>query len=172
METNINSYKLDQGNEEYIYTTSTIGNDIIRMACHNSSYPNKKFIRDFTIENLNQIDEIFSLLKSPNEASDYIDKILNNQKVRVIEENGILKIVFDITRNGITKQIDIPLNDSNPDFFGNNGNQILQGENAQNLELNNFLGNTSGQNNIEALLNSAFSQNNQNINFENKDNNQ
>ena len=172
METNINSYKLDQGNKVYIYTTSIIGNNILRMACYNSSNQNKKFIRDFTIENLNQIDEIFSSLKSPNEASDYIDKILNSQKVSVIEENGILKIRFYISNNGVTNQIDIPLNDSNPGFLENNGNQFLQEGNIQNLEGNNFLGKPTGQNDIEALLNSAFSQNNQDINLDNKDNNQ
>ena len=32
----------------------------------------------------------------------YIDKILNNQKVSIIEENGIIKVVFYINKNGIT----------------------------------------------------------------------
>ena len=137
METNINRHILYKGNEVYIYTISIIGNNILRMTCYLFSNQNKIFFRDFTIENLTQIDEIFSSFKSVNEASYYIDKILNNQKVSVIEENGTLKIKFYITKNGINKQIDIPLNDYyNPGFFGNRQNQFLQEGNFPYFEFN------------------------------------
>ena len=155
MESNINSYKLDQEDNEYIFSTSIVGNKL-RMSCQNSSSGNnKKFTRDFTIEQLHKIDKIFSFLQSPFEASDYIDKALNNQKVGVSEENGIIKITFYITTNGITNQIEIPLGDST-------GSQLLQSEKeVPNFETSNYLGNeVLEQHNIDNLLNSGFTQNN------------
>ena len=45
MESNINSYKLDQEDNEYIFSTSIVGNKL-RMSCQNSSSGNnKKFSR-------------------------------------------------------------------------------------------------------------------------------
>ena len=158
METNINSYKLDQEDKEYIFSTSIVGNKL-RMTCQNSSMGNnKKYTRDFSIEQLHKIDKIFSFLQSPFEASDYIDKALNNQKVGVSEENGIIKITFYITTKGITNQIEIPLSESN-------GSQLLQsGKEEQNFGISNYMGNeVIDQNNIDNLLNSAYSQNNQMI---------
>ena len=156
MESNINTYKLDQEDKEYIFSTSIVGNKL-RMACKNSSsVNNKKYTRDFTIEQLHKIDKIFSVLTSPLEALDYIDKALNNQKVGVSEENGIIKITFYITTKGVTNQIEIPLSDS-----------ILQPENVEHFESSNYLGNpVVEQNNIDNLINSAFSQNNQMIGAE------
>ena len=153
VESNINSYKLDQEDKEYIFSTSIVGNKL-RMACQNSSSGNnKKYTRDFSIEQLHKIDKIFSFLTSPIEASDYIDKALNNQKVGVSEENGIIKITFYITTKGITNQIEIPL-----------GESIIQSGISQNFETSNYLGNpVIEQNNIGNLLNSGFSQNNQMI---------
>ena len=154
MESHINSYKLDQEDKEYIFSTSIVGNKL-RMACQNSSSGNnKKYTRDFSIEQLHKIDKLFNFLQSPFEASDYIDKALNNQKVGVSEENGIIKITFYITTKGITNQIEIPLSESN-------GSQLLQsGKEVQNFE-SNYLGNeVIEQNNIDNFLNSAYSQNN------------
>ena len=72
METDINTYRLNQGKKEYIFTTSIIGNKI-KLACKNSSNENNiKYTREFTIEQLKQIDEIFNIINSPSEASDYI----------------------------------------------------------------------------------------------------
>ena len=174
MESNTNTYRLDQGNKEYIFTTSIIGNQL-KMTCHNSSNEgNKKYSRLFTIEQLNQIDEIFNCLKTPLQASEYLDKALNDQKVCVFEENGLLKITFYITSNGITNQIDIPLEEDYSTYIQPNGNQYTQTENIQNYDINNYIGNikSSDGQNIESLLNNAFSQNRQEVILDNKDINQ
>ncbi len=174
MESNTNTYRLDQGNKEYIFTTSIIGNQL-KMTCHNSSNEgNKKYSRLFTIEQLNQIDEIFNCLKTPLQASEYLDKALNDQKVCVSEENGLLKITFYITSKGITNQIDIPLEEDYSTYIQSNGNQYTQTENIQNYDINNYIGNikSSDGQNIESLLNNAFSQNRQEVILDNKDINQ
>ena len=174
MESNTNTYRLDQGNKEYIFTTSIIGNQL-KMTCHNSSNEgNKKYSRLFTIEQLNQIDEIFNCLKTPLQASEYLDKALSDQKVCVSEENGLLKITFYITSKGITNQIDIPLEEDYSTYIQSNGNQYTQTENIQNYDINNYIGNikSSDGQNIESLLNNAFSQNRQEVILDNKDINQ
>ena len=174
MESNTNTYRLDQGNKEYIFTTSIIGNQL-KMTCHNSSNEgNKKYSRLFTIEQLNQIDEIFNCLKTPLQASEYLDKALNDQKVCVSEENGLLKITFYITSKGITNQIDIPLEEDYSTYIQSNGNQYTQTENIQNYDINNYIGDikSSDGQNIESLLNNAFSQNRQEEILDNKDINQ
>ena len=162
MESKINTYRLNQGNKEYIFITSIIENKL-RMKCQNSSNGiNKKYIRDFTIEQLHQIDEIFRFLENVSQASDYIDKALGKQKVRVSEINGIINIIFYITTNGITNQIDIPLSSSDSLVFESKENKFSQEGNIQNYDISNYLGTSpGGQDDIESLLNSAFTQNNQ-----------
>ena len=169
MESNTSTYKLDQGNKEYIFTTSIIGNQL-KMGCYNTAdAANKKYIKLFTIDQLNQIDAIFSPLKTVLQASEFIDKALNNQKVGVSEESGILKIIFYISSNGITNQIDIPLDEDYSSYMGSNGNQFIQNGSIQNYDMNNYIGETSGQNDVESLLNSAFSQSGQGIILDSKD---
>ena len=154
MESTINIYRLNQGNKEFIFKTSIIGNKL-KMACKNSSNENNiEYVQEFTIEQLKQIDEIFNNLNSPYEASDFIDQALSNQKVRVSEDINQINIRFIITINNVTHQIDIPLYESS--FNESNVNQ-----NVSNADTNNFTGNEASNQNSSQLLNSAFSQNNQ-----------
>jgi hypothetical protein len=164
METANNTYRLEQGDKEYILSASIVGN-LLRMTCQNSSNENnKKFTRDFTVAQLNKIDKLFTIIKSPEQALDYIDKALSQQKVGITEENGGLKLTFYITTNGISNEIDIPLGTSASKGLESNENvkETYQAENYGNFGEANYTGNsTANQNNIESLLNNAFSQNNQ-----------
>ena len=147
MEEHINSYKLEQNNKEYIFSTSIVGNKM-RMSCQNSN--GKKFYRDFTVEQLKQIDDIFNFIKTPHHASEYIDKALRKEKVGVTEDNGKIKISFYITTKGMTHLIEIPLGD--PSSFNNaNEHQFLQTENLQNYGQVN-----SPNNEVEAILKASF----------------
>ena len=117
METHINSYRLNQGNKEYILTISIVG-ESIRIACRNTSSGNDgDFTRDFTLEQLKKLDQIFDIINTPYEALAYIDKALKIQKVGVSEEGGNMKINFYITTQGIEHQLEIPLG-GNWCFFG------------------------------------------------------
>ena len=164
METANNTYRLEQGDQEYILSASIVGN-LLRMTCQNSSNENnKKFTRDFTVAQLNQIDKLFTVIKSPEQALDYIDKALSQQKVGITEENGGLKLTFYITTNGISNEIDIPLGLPVSAGLGSTENvkEAYQAENYANFGEANYTGNSAAnQNNIESLLNNAFSQNNQ-----------
>jgi len=153
-----------------MFSTSIVGNNI-RLSCKNSSSPkNKKYYRDFTIENLRKLDKLFNVLKTPIQAIQYIDEALRQQKVGVTEENNGIKITFYITTKGITNQIDIPLGDMNSMINTSNGNEYLyQNEKIENYEINN----TPQEINYEQYFqNVEYNQDIQNTPVENVDYNQ
>ena len=142
MESNTSTYKLEQTGKVYMLTTSIVG-DKIRLACKNSSSPkNKKYSRDFSVEELRKLDKLFNVLKSPLSAIQYIDEALRQQKVGVSEENNGIKITFYITTKGITNQIDIPLGETSTTSNTSNGGQYFQQnekiENYDNFDTNNY----------------------------------
>ena len=112
MDPNENIYKLEQGNNEYILTTNIVGN-AIRITCKNILNDKAKFSRDFTIDDLKRIDQVFNFIQTPFQGLEYIDKALKNQKVGVSEEGESLKITFYVTTQGISHQLEIPLGDQN-----------------------------------------------------------
>ena len=109
MEVHSNTYKLNHKNKEYILNVSLVGN-AIRMVFKDSLNSNSSnYSRDFTLDELKRIDQIFEIIKTPIEALNYIDKALNMEKVGVTEEDGTLKIKFYITTKGVIHQLEIPL---------------------------------------------------------------
>jgi hypothetical protein len=109
METANNTYRLEQGDKEFIFVASIIGN-ALRLKCHNSlDENNKKYSQDFTVEQLNKINKLFTVIKTPEQALDYIDKALSDQKVGINEDETGLKLTFYITSKSVTNEIDIPL---------------------------------------------------------------
>ena len=107
MESNTNDYQLKQGDKEYIFSTTVVGSSI-RLSCKNPA--GKLYSRDFTVSDLQSIDQIFNEIKSESDAIDYIDNALKIHKVGVREEEGRIKIVFYvITSGGILNQVEIPL---------------------------------------------------------------
>ena len=108
MESNVNSYKLEQHNKEYILTTSVIDNEL-KISCKIITEPTMIFSRTFTVEALQKLDEMFKIIQTPLDAIKWIDKALKVQKVGVIDEPSSFKIKFVITSKGIRNRIDIPL---------------------------------------------------------------
>ena len=142
MESNKSTYKLEQGGEVYMFTTSIVDENI-RLSCRkSSSTKKKKFFRDFSIEQLQKLDKLFNVLKTPLQAIQYIDEALRQQKVGVTEEDNGIKITFYITTKGITNQIEIPLGEINITSVNSNSNQNSQQyekiENNKTFETNNY----------------------------------
>ncbi len=160
-----NTYKLEQGGQEYIFSAGIVENKL-RMTCQNSSNPNnKKFLRDFTVTELNKIDNLFTIIKTPEQALEYIDKALSKHKVGINEENGGLKLTFYITSNGVSNQIDIPLGDSGSAIPESNVEVISANQTYGKVD---YMGNSAINTNIDSLLNNAFHENNQDYsNFQN-----
>jgi hypothetical protein len=144
METSTNSYKLNQGKKEYIFSTSIVGNKI-RISCQNTNDINsKKHSRDFTMEQFREIDDLFNFIKTPHHASEYIDRVLRNQKVGINDENGEVIINFYIKTDGLTHRIDIPLVDQPSNdgdinkYFENIGMSSTKYYSNENLFQNNY----------------------------------
>ena len=129
MESNVNSYKLVQNEKQYILTLSIEGNSI-KISCKNELEPSNEYIRSLTIENLKKLDPIFDIIKTPLDAIKWIDKALKVQKVQIIDDYSSFKIVFHITTNGITHQVEIPMGkkgiDSTNIFTGTEQNIIQE----------------------------------------------
>ena len=108
MESNVNSYKLVQNDKQYILTLSIEGNSI-KISCKNELELSNEYIRTLTIENLKKLDPIFDIINTPLDAIKWIDKALKVQKVQIVDDYSSFKIVFHITTNGITHQVEIPM---------------------------------------------------------------
>ena len=144
MESEVNTYRLNQGNKEYILTISIIG-DAIRIVCTNISNKKIRFSRDFTVNELKKIDHVFDFIQNTYQALIYIDKALKNQKVGISEEGEALKINFYLNHRGISHQLEIPLGNKGfmasgfNDAFGSwdiKNAQFTQTTNANDFEMN------------------------------------
>ena len=111
METHTNTYKLNQGNKEYILTTSTVG-ELIRITCKNSNNNVTKFSRDFSISDLKRLDPIFNNIGTADEALDYIDNALKVQKVGVTEEADTIKINFYVSKQEGVHNLELSIEDN------------------------------------------------------------
>jgi len=131
METNVNSYQLEQNDKNYILTISIIDNSL-KISCKNTLEPTMIFSRTFTIEGLQKIDEIFNIITTPLDAIKWIDEALKVQKVGVLDEAPIFKIIFSITTKGITHQIDIPLTKEGENI-STNINEEIKSETEANI---------------------------------------
>ena len=126
MESNVNSYKLEQGGKNYIVTTSIEGSTI-KISCKSELVPTSIFSRTLSLESLKKIDLIFAIIKTPLEALEWIDKALKIHKVRISEENSSFKIIFQITTSGVDHQIEIPLAPEGQTSLNINTENIISG---------------------------------------------
>ena len=135
MEAHINTYKLNQNNKEYFLTTLLLG-DIIRISCNDKNNESFIFSRDFTLEEIKKVDQLFNAINTPLEALDYIDKALDIQKVSIQEENNSLKVIFYVTSQGIEHQLEIPLGEAKPSSSEDGKNLIENAKINLNQEIN------------------------------------
>ena len=96
METLVNTYKLNQGNNQYILSIFTVGENI-RIKCQKEFDVNvQKFSKDYTLEDLQNLDPTLKSVNTTSEVLDFLDRALKIQKVRVTEEGDLIKINFYI----------------------------------------------------------------------------
>ena len=109
MESKVNDYQLRQGDNLYVFSTTIVEN-LIRLSCKNQN--GKKYSRDFTLYDIIGIDPIFGQIQTEVEAIKFIDKALGEYKVGVIEERGLIKIIFYVQNKGLIHSVEIPLVES------------------------------------------------------------
>ena len=108
METNINLYNLSQGGKQYLLKSSLVGNRL-RLSCKSLSNQKIKFTRELTIEELKQLDKIFSSIATPYEALQCFDTLMKNQKVVVSEAFEVINIKFYIKSEEEEHQMEFPI---------------------------------------------------------------
>ena len=124
MESLINTYRLNQGNKEYILTIQTIEGKI-RISCHNSNNENINFSSDFTIDYLKRLDPIFYNIITVNDAVDYIDKALKEQRIGVSEERDTIKINFYVKGEGSVHNLHLTLGEGG-NFSSTNQTEVIE----------------------------------------------
>ena len=106
-----NKYELMQGENKYIFETS-IKEHSIHLSLKTSL--GKIYSRYLSLADLQSLDKLFSSVQSEIQGLEYIDKVLKEQKVAVFEENQSLKLIFYITNEDVSNQIEIYFGDEMP----------------------------------------------------------
>ena len=109
MESNVHSYQLTQKTKVYILTTSVLGNDIkISVKDKNGTLA---FSRNFTVETWKKIGAVFESIQTAQDAIQWINTTLKTQKVKIIEEGNMVKIIFFIVENRTKHLVEIPISE-------------------------------------------------------------
>ena len=107
MESNAHSYKLTQKNKTYILTTSVLGNEIkISVEVEGAGTGCSK---TFSIDTWKKIGSVLETIQTHIAAVEWIDKTLKVQKVKIVEEGTIVKLVFFIVENRTRHLVEIHL---------------------------------------------------------------
>ena len=148
METNINTYNLSQDGKQFLLQSSLIGNRL-RLSCKSVSNQKIKFVREFTIEELKQLDKIFSSITTPYEALQCIDTIMKNQKVSISESFEVINIKFYIKTEEEEHQMELPFIE---EYTSSTKNENIITD-FQNLNLNNLNTTEMGYSNYDTNIN-------------------
>ena len=138
-----NKYELKQGEKKYIFETS-IKDNLIQLSLKTPT--GKILSRYLSLTNLQSLDKSFNSIQSEKQGLEFIDKILKEQKVAVLEENQNLKIIFYIKNEDVSNQIEIYFGDEIPKsiidipiIYGNNTTENINI--CSNTNFDNFEGN-------------------------------
>ena len=148
METNINTYNLSQDGKQFLLQSSLIGNRL-RLSCKSVSNQKIKFVREFTIEELKQLDKIFSSITTPYEALQCFDTIMKNQKVSISESFEVINIKFYIKTEEEEHQMELPFIE---EYTSSTKNENIITD-FQNLNLNNLYTTETGYSNYDTNIN-------------------
>ena len=148
METNINTYNLSQDGKQFLLQSSLIGNRL-RLSCKSVSNQKIKFVREFTIEELKQLDKIFSSITTPYEALQCFDTIMKNQKMSISESFEVINIKFYIKTEEEEHQMELPFIE---EYTSSTKNENIITD-FQNLNLNNLNTTEMGYSNYDTNIN-------------------
>ena len=109
MESKVNSYKLTQKTNTYILTTSIQGNEV-KLTIKNT-ISSQVFAHTYTVDTWKRIGSIFESIQTPADVIQWLHRTLKVHKVKVIEEGGLIKLVFFIKENGIRHKVEIPISE-------------------------------------------------------------
>ena len=105
MSSNIQKFQLSQSGINYILT-SQIEGDSIKLTCIKSDVPNSPvYIGLFTLIQLQQISKLFNTMTTINQAQEFLNQSLENQKVSVKLDGILMSITLYFQREVQTENI-------------------------------------------------------------------
>ena len=110
MESNIHSYELKQRNNTYIVRTSVVGEEI-KISCKSKTDSTFAFTRNFTLETFKRVGSLFESFQTAVDAVKFIDRTMRTQKVKIVQEGSLVKLVLYIIDNGTKHNVQIPLSE-------------------------------------------------------------
>ena len=127
-EKNESRYQLEQDNQIYILSTSLI-NDKLKLVCKDSN--SQKYIGEFSMNDLLILSKYFSTTRNVEQVQNYLNGIIEKQRVAIFSEENILKVTLYLVNND---KIIIPLNKRVSSYYNINNNNI----NTNNIFTNNI----------------------------------
>ena len=150
-------YELKQNGKRYILS-SQIFNDKLRFACIDySNEPEKIYIAEYVINDLIQLNSIFSSLTEISKAQEIFDMLITKQKVSIETKDNYLNLNIIIKKeNQLVERFTIKLS-----LFSRVDNQIITHINKE-ININQYNLATQSNNINENLLSSPIINNNDN----------
>ena len=150
-------YELKQNGKRYILS-SQIFNDKLRFACIDySNEPEKIYIAEYVINDLIQLNSIFSSLTEISKAQEIFDMLITKQKVSIETKDNYLNLNIIIKKeNQLVERFTIKLS-----LFTSVDNQIITHINKE-ININQYNLTTQSNNINENLLSSPIINNNDN----------
>ena len=150
-------YELKQNGKRYILS-SQIFNDKLRFACIDySNEPEKIYIAEYVINDLIQLNSIFSSLTEISKAKEIFDMLITKQKVSIETKDNYLNLNIIIKKeNQLVERFTIKLS-----LFSRVDNKIITHINKE-ININQYNLTTQSNNINENLLSSPIINNNDN----------
>jgi len=102
-------YQITQDGKEYILSTNII-NDKIIIECQDNNYQSQPiYSRDYSLKDLTSFSEIFKLTSTIKEVQDELNKAIENQQVRIINEGEYMEVVFDVQIDRFAQELTFQL---------------------------------------------------------------
>ena len=111
-----NSYKLKQGDDEYILSITLLDQGV-KLSVEDTIKA-QIFSKEYSIEDMKALDQIFISIQTALNIIEIFDKILTNDKVRIQNDSEGFQIILYLTSED--RQINILLNPETPQNFEQN----------------------------------------------------
>ena len=94
MSENVQKFQLTQSGKKYILTTQIEGN-FVKLTCVESDVANSPvYLGRFSLVQLQQLSKMFDTMKTINQAQDFLNQSIENQKVSVESKGNLINITL------------------------------------------------------------------------------
>ena len=104
VERNITRYRLEQPDKKIYFVSTSLINDKLKISCQNSY--SKTYAGIFSLTDLSQISQYFSVVKSIEQVQKYLNGIIERQRIEIIQNEYGFEAILHLINND---SINIPL---------------------------------------------------------------